>query len=116
MMNKYRISIYWSEEDQVFIAEVPQLPGCMTHGETRASARANARKAIQGWIEMANKFGDPIPKPKEVRGTFNTLTESNYSLPINGHKTLRRNNPRNFFHDRVLQPIVNPAANQRFEG
>lgn len=116
MINKYRINIYWSDEDQVFIAEVPDLPGCITHGETRASARANAKKAIEGWIETANKFGDPIPKPKEERVTFNTLAESNYTLLIGRRKAaLRRNNPRNFFRTKVLQPIVNPAANQRFE-
>lgn len=110
-MNKYGISIYWSEEDQVFIAEVPELPGCITHGETRATARANAKKAIQGWIEMANKFGDRIPEPKKERGTFNTLAGANYGLFSSKHRiTARGNNPRNFFHARALQPTMNPEA------
>ena len=65
-MNKYRTVIYWSEEDQIFIAEVPELPGCMTHGSTQAMALANANKAVRAWIDTANAFGDPIPKPKWV--------------------------------------------------
>ena len=65
-MNKYRIVIYWSEEDHVFIAEVPELPGCMTHGGTQATALANANKAVQAWIDTAKAFGAPVPKPKFV--------------------------------------------------
>jgi len=63
-MDKYLVIIYWSEEDGVYIAEVPELPGCMTHGDTQAAALDNANKAIQGWIDTATKFGDPIPEPK----------------------------------------------------
>ena len=63
-MHKYRIVIYWSDEDDVFIAEVPELPGCMTHGDTQAVALANANQAIQGWIDTANHFGDQIPLAK----------------------------------------------------
>jgi predicted RNase H-like HicB family nuclease len=111
MINKYRISIYWSEEDQVFIAEVPELPGCMTHGDTRTTARANAKKAIQAWIDTASEFGDHIPRPKEDRGTFNRLAEVSYKSIISGRKvTLRKRNPRNFFHPKALQPTANPAA------
>ena len=64
---KYKINIYWSDEDQVFIAEVPELPGCMTHGDTQAAALANANEAIQLWIDTANEFGDPVPEPKGQR-------------------------------------------------
>ncbi len=63
-MNKYGIIIYWSEEDQVFIAGVPELAGCMTHGDTQAKALANAKEAIKAWIDTANEFGDTIPQPK----------------------------------------------------
>ena len=66
-MHKYEIMIYWSNEDQVFIAEVPELPGCMTHGDTQAAALANANEAIQLWIDTANEFGDPVPEPKGQR-------------------------------------------------
>ena len=66
-MHKYEIMIYWSDEDQVFIAEVPELPGCMTHGDTQAAALANANEAIQLWIDTANEFGDPVPEPKGQR-------------------------------------------------
>jgi predicted RNase H-like HicB family nuclease len=64
---QYKITIFWSNEDQVFIAEVPELPGCMAHGDTHAAALANANEAIQLWIETANEFGDPAPEPKGQR-------------------------------------------------
>ena len=66
-MHKYEIIIYWSNEDQVFVAEVPELPGCMAHGDQQESALANAHQAIQLWIDTAREFGDPIPEPKGER-------------------------------------------------
>ncbi len=67
MTYKYEIIIYWSEEDKAFIAQVPELPGCMAHGKTQSAALANANEAIQLWIDTANEFGDPIPQPKPKR-------------------------------------------------
>ena len=69
-MHKYEIIIYWSREDQVFVAEVPELPGCMAHGNTQQEALSNANEAIQLWINTAEEFGDPIPEPKEQRLIF----------------------------------------------
>ena len=69
-MYKYEIIIYWSREDKAFIAEVPELPGCLAHGETPETALKNAKEAIQLWIETAKKFGDPVPEPKEERLIF----------------------------------------------
>lgn len=66
-MHKYEIIIYWSREDQVFVAEVPELPGCMAHGNTQQDALSNANEAIQLWIDTAQEFGDPIPEAKEQR-------------------------------------------------
>ncbi len=66
-MDKYEIILYWSEEDKVFIAEVPELPGCMTHGDTQEAALANAKEAIRLWLDTAREFGDPIPAPKGQR-------------------------------------------------
>ena len=66
-MNKYEIIIFWSDEDDVYVADVPELPGCMAHGNTHESALANAKQAIQLWIETAKEFGDPIPAPKGKR-------------------------------------------------
>jgi len=63
-MYKYEIIIYWSNEDNAFIAEVPELPGCMAHGKTPEKALKNAKEAIQLWIDTAKEFGDTIPKPK----------------------------------------------------
>lgn len=66
-MYKYVVIIYWSDEDQVFIAELPELPGCMAHGESQESALKNAQEAIQLWIDTANEFGEPVPVPKGRR-------------------------------------------------
>lgn len=67
MLLKYETIIYWSQEDQVFIAEVPELPGCMAHGTTQELALRNAKRAIQLWIDTAKEFADPIPAPKGRR-------------------------------------------------
>jgi len=70
---KYRVDIYWSEEDGLYLAEVPELPGCLTHGETVAKAAQNAEGAIEGWIETAGDMGWPIPRPsveKHYSGRF----------------------------------------------
>jgi predicted RNase H-like HicB family nuclease len=64
---KYEIIIFWSEADNSYIADVPELPGCMAHGNTYESALANAKTAIEAWILTATEFGDPIPKPKGQR-------------------------------------------------
>lgn len=66
-MQKYEIILYWNNEDQVFVAEVPELPGCMAHGNTQESALTNVKEAIQLWIDTAREFGDPIPEPKGRR-------------------------------------------------
>ncbi len=66
-MHKYEIIIYWSNEDQAFVAEVPELPRCMAHGNSPESALANAMEAIQLWMDTAKEFGDPIPEPKGER-------------------------------------------------
>ena len=64
MMYKYEIIIYWSDEDQAFIAEVPELPGCAADGPTYKEALANAEIVIQEWIETARELNRPVPEPK----------------------------------------------------
>ena len=63
-MTKYEIILYWSEEDQAFIAEVPELPGCAADGPTRQAALANAEMVITEWLETARELGRDIPEPK----------------------------------------------------
>jgi len=63
-MVKYEIIIYWSEGDEAFIAEVPELPGCMADGPTYKEALINAETVINEWIETAKELGRPIPQPK----------------------------------------------------
>jgi len=69
-MERYEIIIFWSDEDQAFVADVPELPGCMAHGKTHEDALKNARQAITLWIETAKEFNDPIPVPKGRRLVF----------------------------------------------
>lgn len=64
MTIRYEIIIYWSDVDQVFIVEVPELPGCMADGATYQEAVANAEVVIQEWLETAQELGRPIPQPK----------------------------------------------------
>jgi len=64
MRSKYEIIIYWSEEDKAFIAEVPELPGCIADGKTYQEALSNAELIIQEWIETAKELGRSVPKPK----------------------------------------------------
>ena len=69
-MDKYEIIIFWSDEDSAFIAEVPELSGCMAHGDSHETALTNIRSAMELWIESAKEFGDKIPEPKGRRLVF----------------------------------------------
>ena len=69
-MFKYEIILYWSDKDNAFVAEVPELPGCAAHGPDYAAALASVNDAMALWIETANEFGDPIPTPKGRRLQF----------------------------------------------
>lgn len=62
-MYNYEIIIYWSDDDNAFIAKVPELPCCMADGKTRQEAIQNAEIIIQEWIDIAKEDGRPIPKP-----------------------------------------------------
>jgi len=64
MSSKYEIIIFWSAEDNAYIAEVPELPGCMADGKTYQEAISNAERVIQEWIETATELGRSIPQPK----------------------------------------------------
>ncbi len=60
-MTKYELIIYWSNEDNAFIVEVPELPGCMADGKTHQEAASNAEIVIQEWIETASQTWPPHP-------------------------------------------------------
>jgi predicted RNase H-like HicB family nuclease len=64
MAHKYEVIIFWSKDDQAFIAEVPELPGCAADGQSHQEALANAEVVIKEWIETAKELGRPIPEPK----------------------------------------------------
>jgi predicted RNase H-like HicB family nuclease len=63
-MYRYEVIVYWSEEDQAYIAEVPELPGCMADGTTYEGALKNIQVTISEWIETARTLGREIPIPK----------------------------------------------------
>jgi len=63
-MVRYELIIYWSEEDQLYIVDVPELPGCKADGETYEQALQNAQVIIEEWIETAKTIGREIPEPK----------------------------------------------------
>jgi predicted RNase H-like HicB family nuclease len=61
---KYTIMIYWSTDDEAFIAEVPELPGCAADGTTYQEALSNVEIVIEEWIQTAKELGRPVPEPK----------------------------------------------------
>ena len=63
-MYKYEVIVWWSEKDQAYIAETPELPGCMSDGKTYEEALKNIQLIVSEWIETANKIGREIPQPK----------------------------------------------------
>ncbi|MBQ9119660.1 MAG: type II toxin-antitoxin system HicB family antitoxin [Lachnospiraceae bacterium] len=63
-MHKYERIIYWSEADQKFIVEVPELAGCMADGRTATEALENAEVVISEWLDIAEELGREIPQPK----------------------------------------------------
>ncbi|MCL4460123.1 MAG: type II toxin-antitoxin system HicB family antitoxin [Nitrospirae bacterium] len=66
-MHKYEIIIYWSDTDQAFVAEVPELSGCVAHGNTSEEALKNIKDAMTLWLDVAKTHGDFIPAPKGRR-------------------------------------------------
>lgn len=81
---KYRLEIMWSEEDQAFVVNIPELPGCMTHGKTTEEALQMAEEAIEGYLESLKARELPIPEP---------LSEKNFSgkIPLRIDPSLHRN-------------------------
>ncbi len=61
---RYELIVYWSAEDQSYIVEVPELPGCMSNGATYQEAVANTEVVIGEWIDTAHEIGRPIPEPR----------------------------------------------------
>jgi predicted RNase H-like HicB family nuclease len=66
-MHSYKINIFWSNEDEVFIADILELPGCKAHGDTPQDALTHAREAVDIWVDTAQEFGDSVPEPKGRR-------------------------------------------------
>lgn len=62
-MSRYTVKVHWNDADRVFVATVPELPGCMAHGPTEEAARREIGVAMELWIATAREFSDPIPEP-----------------------------------------------------
>lgn len=70
---KYKVNLFWSSEDDCYLAEIPELPGCIAHGETQEEALKQANIAAKAWLEVAHQMGREIPKPiagKKFSGRF----------------------------------------------
>lgn len=67
LIDQYRIVTYWSADDNAFVAEIPELPGCLSDGPTEAEARSNIRSIAQEWINRARYLGREIPTPDPAR-------------------------------------------------
>lgn len=67
-MEQYQVNIFWSEEDGCFLAEVPQLPGCLADGTTEAEARQHALESAERWVTMARYMGREVPAPEKSTG------------------------------------------------
>jgi predicted RNase H-like HicB family nuclease len=75
-VSRYEVIIYWSKDDQAFIAEVPELSGCAADGPTNQEALANVESVIQEWIETAKDIGYSIPEPKRRLACDASITET----------------------------------------
>ncbi len=64
---RYELIVFWSAEDDAYVVDVPELPGCMAHGVTPAEAVGNAQQAIALWVDAAREMGRPVPAPKGRR-------------------------------------------------
>jgi predicted RNase H-like HicB family nuclease len=115
MKNKYGINIYWSDEDQLYIVEVPELPGCVTHGDTQSAALRNAKEAIQLWVKTAKEFGNPVPEPRGQRA-FAPRDETPRSQPAGRRRPVatfpirRKNQSREYYDAATFELIKNPNA------
>jgi predicted RNase H-like HicB family nuclease len=67
---KYEVIIFWSNEDNAFVADIPELPGCMGHGATQEEALRNAQEATELWLSTAREFGHAVPEPRGRRLIF----------------------------------------------
>lgn len=63
-MQKYEVVIYWDDLNKIFVAEVPELVGCLAHGKTQIDAVNNINQAVELWLETSQEFGDEIPEPR----------------------------------------------------
>ena len=62
--SQYEMIIYWDKADNIYVADVPELPGCMAHGKSKKEALENAEKAVEFWLKTAKEDGIQIPEPK----------------------------------------------------
>lgn len=111
----YLIKIYWSDEDEAYVAEVPSLPGCAGHGDTYTEALESVSISMELWLEAAKEFNDPIPTPDLARarieeiGPLLNLTELSRRTGIKRTtlaSKLRRNTPFTAEEGRAIKEVL----------
>ena len=107
MTNRYEIIIYWSDEDQSFIAEVPELAGCMADGQTPEEALANLRVVAREWLEVARDEGRPIPPPM----TIEDMERLDQRLKTNAERQIKAA-VQQALQQAVVQAVVQQAADR----
>ncbi len=117
-INRYLTRIYWSNEDESYVAEVPALPGCVAHGATMQQAAKEIGVAMDLWLESANRHGDPVPEPDLAREEINrfapvlSLSKLARRAGINQHtlaSKLRRKSPFTEEEARAILKALNAA-------
>lgn len=106
---KYEMDIIWSEEDQAFVVNVPELSGCSTHGETIEEAVEMAREAIEGYLETLKKLGKPIPTPlaeKKFSGNIPLRIEPSLHRALAVKAQLNKKSLNAFLADQLKQCAV----------
>ena len=117
-LTRYLVRIYWSDDDDAYIAEVPALPGCIAHGDSMQKAAREIQNAMALWLESAHRHGDPIPAPdlarEEISRVEPFLNVSKLALRagLNKHtlaSKLRRKSPFTGLEVKAILKALEPA-------
>ena len=117
-IHRYLIRIYWSDDDEGYVAEAPELPGCVGVGATPEKAARELATAMRLWLASAEKHGDPVPEPDHARAEiqrfapFLNLSKLARTAGLNNHtlaSKIRRNSPFTVDETKAILKALAPA-------